>query len=473
MLDLTLEAIGAARGLIILIEEGSGEFRVRTTRGVEKQTARDATRYSRGIVRAAGEGQSILTLDAQHDDRFTSFRSISLFQIKSLMCVPLRVRGRIIGTVYVDGGRGGRIFTPDDLSFLEAFAGQAAIAIENARMYASLAEENERLKGAAQERYRFENFVGRSPAIQKVFDLMERAAASPLPVLIQGESGTGKELVARALHFNSPRRARVFLSENCAAIPEPLLESELFGYVQGAFTGADRDKKGLFEMADGGTLFLDEVGEMAVGMQAKLLRVLQEGEFRPIGAKEVRRASVRIVAATNAVLSQRIEEGTFRQDLYYRLNVISIVLPPLRARREDIPLLAEFFLEREARERGGSKLVLDDDLLALLVRYSWPGNVRQLENVIARLAVLARGTHLRVRDLEFDPQLLEQLAELDAIRAGRREPDDARAAPDPQGAAGDLGKPREGGPSPRHQPRHDLPQDQGIRYLLTPLTVSP
>jgi transcriptional regulator with PAS, ATPase and Fis domain len=244
--------------------------------------------------------------------------------------------------------------------------------------------------------------------------MMERAAASPLPVLIEGESGTGKELVARALHFNSPRRARVFLSENCAAIPEALLESELFGYAQGAFTGADRDKKGLYEMADGGTLFLDEIGDMPFPMQAKLLRVLQDGEYRPIGGKEARKASVRILAATNADLRARIADGRFREDLYYRLNVISISLPPLRVRKEDIPALATHFLEKAARDRGLPRMTLEDELLTLLVRYNWPGNVRQLENVISRLGVLSRSAKLTVRDLESDPSLYQTFTEIES-----------------------------------------------------------
>jgi len=368
-------------------------------------------------VRAAGAGTSILSTDAAQDERFSRSRSISLFQIRSLMCVPLKVRQKTIGTVYVDGGGTGRIFTRDDLSFLEAFASQAAVGIENARLYEQLAAENEILKRAAQERYRFDNFVGSSPVMRKVFDTMERAAASPLPVLIQGESGTGKELVARALHFNSPRRARVFLSENCAAIPEALLESELFGYVQGAFTGADRDKKGLYEMADGGTLFLDEIGDMPVAMQAKLLRVLQDGEYRPVGGKEARKASVRILAATNADLRQRIAEGRFREDLYYRLNVISIALPPLRVRKEDIPALTAHFLAKAARDRGVPRMTIDDELMALLVRYHWPGNVRQLENVIARLGVLGSSPRLTLRDLEVDAQLYQAFTEIDVPQA--------------------------------------------------------
>jgi len=413
VLDLLLGIVRAARGIIILIDENSGALEVRTSRGVEKETAQDAAQYSESIVRAAGAGESILSTDAAQDERFSRSKSISLFQIKSLMCVPLKVRGRTIGTVYVDGGNTGRIFTRDDLSFLEAAASQAAVGIENARQYEQLAAENELLKRAAQERYRFENFVGNSPVMRKVFDTMERAASSPLPVLIQGESGTGKELVARALHFNSPRRARVFLSENCAAIPEALLESELFGYVQGAFTGADRDKKGLYEMADGGTLFLDEIGDMPVAMQAKLLRILQDGEYRPIGGKEARKASVRILAATNADLRQRIAEGRFREDLYYRLNVISIALPPLRIRKEDIPALTAHFLEKAARDRGLSRMTIDDELITLLVRYHWPGNVRQLENVIARLGVLAGSSRLTLRDLEADPQLYQSFTEID------------------------------------------------------------
>jgi DNA-binding NtrC family response regulator len=222
----------------------------------------------------------------------------------------------------------------------------------------------------------------------KLSRLILKVAASHVHVLIEGESGTGKELVARAIHLCSARAGGPFLGENCAALSESLIESELFGHVRGAFTGAERDRRGLFALADGGTLFLDEVGDMSPRIQAKLLRVLQEGEFRPLGGREVIRTDLRIISATNRNLVEMVEAGTFRRDLYYRLNVVGLRLPPLRERREDVALLAEHFL---ARVRGGVKRGISREAHEMLERYPWPGNVRELQNVIERAAVLAHG----------------------------------------------------------------------------------
>jgi transcriptional regulator with PAS, ATPase and Fis domain len=228
-------------------------------------------------------------------------------------------------------------------------------------------------------------------------------------VLIQGESGTGKELVARAIHFNGPRKRRIILSENCAAIPETLLESELFGHVRGAFTGAERDRQGLFEQADGGTLFLDEVGDMSAGMQARLLRALEEGEIRRVGGDRATRVDVRLIAATHRDLARAVERGEFREDLFYRLQVLAIHIPPLRERSEDIPLLMEHFLERIAKERGRELPRIEGAVRAILERYEWPGNVRQLENVLQRLVLLAGDAPITRADLESDASLCETL----------------------------------------------------------------
>ena len=246
-------------------------------------------------------------------------------------------------------------------------------------------------------RYDYGNIVGRSPRMLELFRLLDRVTDTALPAVIQGESGTGKELVARAIHFNGPRRERPFVSENCAAIPETLLESTLFGYVRGAFTGADRDTRGLFAVADGGTLFLDEVAEMSPAMQGKLLRVLQDGEFRRVGGERGQKVDVRIVVATNKDLGRMVSEGKFRQDLFFRLSVVRLTLPPLRERREDIPLLVEAFLQRFVAA-GGPPKGMEPAALARLVGYRWPGNVRELENEIQRAAAFA-GPRIGVDDL--------------------------------------------------------------------------
>jgi Nif-specific regulatory protein len=409
-LDMALEVVGAERGMILLREPGGDGFRVRVSRNVEKETERDAESFSHSIAAQAGEGRSILAIDAGNDDRFKDLRSVSLFKIRSLMCVPLRSRDAIVGTVYLDSRHRGRVFSKDDLRFAEAFADHAALALENARARARLELENRRLRAVAAERSSFGNIVGRSRVMQRVFDMIEKVAASDLPVLVHGESGTGKELVARAIHFNGRRKDRLILSENCAAIPESLLESELFGHVRGAFTGADRDRAGLFEQADGGTLFLDEVGDMSPAMQARLLRVLEDGEVRRVGGEGSTRVDVRIVAATNRDLQERVEQGLFRQDLLYRMQVLSIELPALRERHGDIPLLVSDTLERMAREKDrAAPPAVDPEVVELLERYAWPGNVRQLENTLQRLSLLAGEGTITRQVIAEDPALRQAL----------------------------------------------------------------
>jgi DNA-binding NtrC family response regulator len=250
-------------------------------------------------------------------------------------------------------------------------------------------EENIQLKRALKQRYNFENIVGKSEAMLKIFDLVAQVAPSRSTVLLQGESGTGKELIAKALHLNSPRRDRPFVPVNTGSTPPDLLESTLFGHVKGAFTSAIASKKGLFEIADRGTLFLDEIGTMGLETQAKILRVLQDRKFMHLGGVQEIQVDVRIIAATNIDLRQLVREGKFREDLFYRLNVITIDLPPLRLRREDIPLLADFFLRKYAEENQRSARVLTSETLRALVNYSWPGNVRELENVMERAVVLS------------------------------------------------------------------------------------
>ena len=402
VMDLAIDLVGAERGLIFLYRSETDEMEMVVARNMEHQTIKDATEYSRNILKEVGHGQAILSHDATSDDRFKEFRSVSIYHIRSLLCVPLRLKSRIIGTVYVDTRKAGVIFTEEDLKFLEAFANQAAIAIENARLYEQARQENQYLKQAVQERYGYENIIGNSSKMREVYTLLARVTSSNLPVMIRGESGTGKELVARAIHHNSPRRDRKFFTENCAALPDTLLESELFGHAKGAFTGADTSRRGLFELADGGTLFLDEVGDMSMPMQSKLLRVLQDGEFRPVGSETPRRADVRAISATSRDLEAMIKQKTFREDLYFRLKVITVKLPPLRERREDIPLLIDHFLTKIARENKNPKLRVDWELMALLTRYDWPGNVRELENQVYRLALFASGDSLTLKDAQGD-----------------------------------------------------------------------
>jgi len=273
------------------------------------------------------------------------------------------------------------------------------IVIHRALRYQALQNENVVLKDQLRQKYRFENIVGDGKPMQDVFRMIEKVADSDSTVLIEGESGTGKELVARALHYNSRRKERYLVPVNCAAIPESLLESELFGHLKGAFTGATTNRIGRFEAANGGTLFLDEIGDMSPALQVKLLRVLQEHEFEPVGSNKSRKVDVRVIAATNRRLEDMVSQSKFREDLFYRLSVIPIRIPPLRERLEDIPLLGNYFLDTFCRLRKRKLRPLGPEILDAFKRHEWPGNVRELENLIERLVILAEGDRITMEDL--------------------------------------------------------------------------
>jgi two-component system response regulator PilR (NtrC family) len=273
------------------------------------------------------------------------------------------------------------------------------IVVQKALERAELSRENVYLRRELEQKYTFNNIIGKSSRMQAIFSLIERIARTTSTVLINGESGTGKELIARAIHYSSPRANRRFLSINCGALPENLLESELFGHERGAFTGAVRDKKGLFQEADRGTLFLDEIGEMTPAMQVKLLRALQEKTVRKVGGTEEEQVDVRIIAATHQDLETRISTGEFREDLYYRINVLPIQLPPLRQRREDIPILVDFFLQKYCKQMDLSPKQISVEAMQMLESYDWPGNVRELENMIERVLALSHADTITTRDL--------------------------------------------------------------------------
>jgi len=284
------------------------------------------------------------------------------------------------------------------------------LVVEKALEKKLLSSENKRLRSELRSRRRNRSIIGSSPVMQQVFELIGQVADSKANILITGESGTGKEMVARAIHESGDRREKPFVVVNCAAIPENLLESELFGHVKGAFTGAVQSKAGLFEVADGGTLFLDEVGELPLPLQVKLLRAIQEKTFRRVGGTQDQRAAVRIVAATNRRLEDEVRTGRFREDLYYRLNVIEIPMPPLRERRDDIPLLVGHFVQKYAKELGKEVTGADDEAMRKLLGYGFPGNVRELENVVERAVALSRGSLIEVDSLP--PALLQPPARL-------------------------------------------------------------
>ena len=326
------------------------------------------------------------------------------FAVKSsqILCFPLMADNRVFGAVQVIDTSADRTHLNLDssyLSHLQNLVEVCAIALGNALSYAREQKKNRRLSSALSRVGKKDAIIGQSQAFEKSMDLVKSYAATDFNVLVTGESGTGKELVAERLHKDSDRADSAFLAQNCSAIPETLLESELFGYKKGAFTGAARDRAGLFEAADGGTVFLDEIGDMPMSTQAALLRVLQKNEIKPLGASRVRHINVRIIAATNKDLGAMIRENRFRQDLYYRLSVLPVHLPPLRERREDIPLLARHFLDKESRKTKIFDKKISPGAMHRLSAYSWPGNIRELENLIRYLMVTAQNEVIRPDDL--------------------------------------------------------------------------
>ncbi len=334
--------------------------------------------------------------DVSKEERYLKgIDSQNEFTTRNMVCLPMRTRRGIIGVLYVlnklDGG-----FTSRDVWMLESLVSTIAIAIENAVLYgelrnhaSTLEHENRLLKSADHQRYNRQGIVGSSRAMRRAFHLFDKVMDSSTAVLLLGETGTGKELAARTIHHNGPRRNRPFVVENCASLSRSLLESELFGHVKGAFTGATADKKGLFEMAKGGTVFLDEIGEIPLDMQAKLLRVLQEGQLRPVGGSRTITVEFRLITATNRDLRNEVSAGRFREDLYYRINVFPITLPPLSERAEDIPLLADHFLRILSVKKGRTVERISPDAMEYLTNYKWPGNIRELENEIERAVLLA------------------------------------------------------------------------------------
>lgn len=322
---------------------------------------------------------------------------------------------------------------------LEEYSRKLERAYEEQRTQLEDAQKRLETKLAEMDlKYDYENIVGNSRRMQEVFRLMDKVTDFNVPVLIEGESGTGKDLVARAIHHNGPRKGKPFVIQNCSAIPDNLLESELFGHVKGAFTGAHQDRKGLFEEADQGTLFLDEIADMSPNMQAKLLRAIQEGEIRRVGGRKVNRVDVRVISATNRNLKESVEKGRFREDLYYRLNGVNMLLPPLRERKEDILALNEHFLRRFAEETGRPVKSLSPAANRLLLSYSWPGNVRELENTIKNACVIAQSDPIEVEDFRYKPELYEAETGL-VSRAGP-----GKEATQPSGRAGDAAPPDPG-----------------------------
>jgi transcriptional regulator with GAF, ATPase, and Fis domain len=396
LLDLIFEIVPAGRGAILLADKEGQQFNSMFVR-MRQAGQVPLVKVSRTIARQVlDQGVAILGSDVARSEELREVESLAASQVRSLLCVPLTMFERVIGCIYLDSDSVGNRLHEEHLQLVTAIAGISAVALENARRLHWLEQENERLTvEISQER----SLVGDGPRMQEVYQFLKRAAPTDSTVLIEGESGTGKELAARALHRNSPRANKPFVAINCSAIPETLLESDLFGHERGAFTGAASLKRGRLEVADGGVVFLDEIGEMAPSLQVKLLRVLQEREFERVGGTHPIKVDIRIIAATNCNLEQAVRDGSFRQDLYYRLAVLKITMPALRDRREDIPMLVRHFVQKHAKRCKVKPRPISRDALAFLVNYDWPGNVRELENAIERALVLASSDVILPEDL--------------------------------------------------------------------------
>ncbi|MGN6504754.1 MAG: sigma-54-dependent Fis family transcriptional regulator [Tepidisphaeraceae bacterium] len=408
-MQLISDKLQMHRGTLVLLDESTGRLRTEAAMGLSVENI-DRNRFAlgegiTGAVVATGRARVIADVRSEPDflnktqriDLANNTGPISYF------CIPIRIEGRVAGALAIDKPLISEQQLDADRRFLEVIAALLAQAIQINRMVMrqkeELLEENAQLRAQVRDRFRFENIIGDSPAMHDVFSIVGQVANSRATVLLLGETGTGKEMIAKAIHHNSPRKDRPFIRVNCGALTGTLLESELFGHVKGSFTGAIKDKVGRFEAADGGTIFLDEIGTMEPVLQVKLLRVLQEREFERVGDTSVVKIDVRVIAATNVDLQEQVAKGNFREDLFYRLNVVSIYLPPLRNRREDVPRLIDYFLDKYNAVNGRNLKKINREMLNVLTRYPWPGNVRELENAIERSVVLSN-------DEEFTEDLL-------------------------------------------------------------------
>lgn len=429
-LDRLIEATRSERGFILLKDGGRGRIAISRNFG-RKDLGEEERRISWSLARQAiDSAKPLVTLDAQSDERFELTDSVHSLKLRTVICLPFVHRGDVLGAIYLDSKAAPASHGYDLIAALEPFAAQLATAIANARLFGETRrdldvarKEIEKLKKTVALQDEANGLIFRSAAMMRVIDLVNRVATTGIPVLITGESGVGKERIARLIHEKSARKSKPFVSVNCGAIPDNLLESELFGYKKGAFTGADRDKKGLIEAAQQGTLFLDEIGEMPLAMQVKLLRFLQEKEVQPLGSDKPVKADVRIITATNRDLADEIRAKRFREDLYYRLQVAEVFVPALRDRQEDVPFLARHFLKKFCEKEGLTAKRLSENALKDLADYNWPGNVRELENAIYRIAVFSEN------DL------------IDSVVTGNRTRNDKRAAPSqtPLAIPDDLG----------------------------------
>ncbi len=400
-LDLIIKVINAERGLFVRYDEETDDFTIIGARNIQQENVEDLSTFSSGVLqKVISKKAPVLYHDVQNDPNISQFKSIQIHNIKSVLGVPIFSNQKVWGVVLVDSRMNRKEFSDENLVFLDFFSNLVSLALDKIISFEQLQDENERLRNELQSVKSIPELIGDSPAMKTLTTLIHKVARTDATVLLLGESGTGKELVAKALHQLSDRKDKPYLAQFCGSIPDTLLESELFGYKKGAFTGANGDKKGLFEVSDRGTFFLDEIADISMALQAKLLRVLQNREIIRLGDTKVIKVDVRVIAATNKDLRQLVREGKFREDLFYRLNVFPIKIPPLRDRRGDIPLLAKHFMEKYSDHKVG----IQSPAMKQLENYNWPGNVRQLENVLQRALILCEDDSLSEEHIVIDEE---------------------------------------------------------------------
>ena len=392
IMSAALKTLKAERGFIALVDENTQELSCELVRSETGSDLTEKLEVSRTIVhKVLNDGVSILTVNAQEDAQFDKAKSIREFNIRSAICAPLLFREEIMGVIYLDNRASTGSFSQEDQMFLIALCHQAGVALGNARLHRRVVQENVWLENTLKPKFQI---LGESEKMKRVFDTIKKVAPTDITVLVQGETGTGKELVAKAIHALSPRKELAFVPVNCAAIPKELIESELFGHEKGAFTGATNAREGKFQTAHQGTIFLDEIGDMSLDLQAKVLRILEDRELQRVGGSKSIPVDVRIIAATNKDLTKAVEDGTFREDLYYRLNVVVVKLPLLKERKKDILPLAEYFIAGRVKK-------ISSKAKRLMESYDWPGNIRELRNCVDRAVVLGDGKIIQPEDLPY------------------------------------------------------------------------
>lgn len=399
VVDILIEVTNAERGLFAKYDNETFHFSIVSARNINKENISDLSTFSQSVLQqVVNKNKPILYHDVQSNPKLSQFESVQLHNIKSMLGVPVKKEDNTWGVILVDSQTDRKEFTEKNLLFLQFFSNLVSISLEKIFEIENLFDENLRLKNELEFADKLPDMVGNSKPIKELSKIINKVAKTEANVLILGESGSGKDLVAKAIHKLSSRKDNPYLAQFCGSIPDSLLESELFGFVRGAFTGAVKDKKGLFEVAENGTFFLDEIADISSALQAKLLRVIENKEIIRLGDTKVKKVNVRILAATNKDLKKLVDEGRFREDLFYRLNVFPVKVPSLRVRKDDIPILAQSFMD----DTTGNKITITSAALKKLENYSWPGNVRQLHNVINRAIILSNNGNITKEHIALD-----------------------------------------------------------------------